>query len=124
MEKDGSQDRHFKPFTIAQNSLYGFFGASGDLAMVPPKAANIGPNEVINAKYRMDMHALNTAGTNVSWQRFITRLCLHGEVTSLVPQSILQTLKTDIFVSATIAKDIEPDWDTGYKLINDELSYF
>ena len=102
------------PFTIAQNSLHGSFGASGDLGMVPPKAATIGPKEVINAKYRMDMHALNTAGTDVSWQRFMTRLCLHGEVTPLVPQSILQTLKTEVYISETIAKDIEPDWDMDY----------
>jgi len=102
------------PFTIAQNSLHGSFGASGDLGMVPPKAATIGPKEVINAKYRMDMHALNIAGTDVSWQRFMTRLCLHGEVTPLVPQSILQTLKTEVYISETIAKDIEPDWDMDY----------
>ncbi len=102
------------PFTVAQNSLHGSFGKSGDLAMVPPKAATIGPKEIINAKYRMDMHALTTAGTDVSWQRFISRLCLHGEVTPLVPQSFLQTLKTDVFLSETIAKDIEPDWSMGY----------
>ena len=35
------------PFTIAQNSLHGSFGMSGDLAAVPPKAATIGPAEVI-----------------------------------------------------------------------------
>lgn len=102
------------PFTIAQNSLHGNFGKSGDLAMVPPKAATIGPKEVIHAKYRMDLHALHTAGSDVSWQRFISRLCLHGEVTPLVPQSILQTLKTDVFISETMAKDIEPDWEMGY----------
>ncbi|MBC7333556.1 MAG: hypothetical protein H5T85_03710 [Actinobacteria bacterium] len=102
------------PFTIAQNSLHGSFGMSGDLAMVPPKAATIGPKQVIEAKYRMDMHFLTVGGTNISWQRFITRLCLHGEVTPLVPTSILQTLKTDVYVSETIAKDIEPDWDMGY----------
>jgi glucosamine-6-phosphate deaminase len=113
-KKMGPRVVTLSPFTIAQNSLHGSFGASGDLAMVPPKAATIGPQEVINAKYRMDMHALNTAGTYVSWQRFISRLCLHGEVTPLVPQSILQTLKTDVFISETIAQDMEPDWDFGY----------
>ncbi len=33
------------PFTIAQNSLHGCFGCSGDLTAVPPKAATIGPAE-------------------------------------------------------------------------------
>jgi glucosamine-6-phosphate deaminase len=102
------------PFTIAQNSLHGSFGLSGDISLVPPRAATIGPKEVISSKYRMDMHALTTGGTNVSWQRFISRLCLHGEITSLVPQSILQTLKTDVFISETMAMDIEPYWDMGY----------
>ena len=102
------------PFTIAQNSLHGSFGHSGDLAMVPPKAATIGPKEVIAAKYRMDIHNITVDNTAVSWQRFITRLCLHGEVTPLVPTSILQTLKTDVYLSETIAKDIEPNWETEY----------
>ena len=35
------------PFTFAQNSLHGSFGMSGDLAAVPPKAATIGPAQVI-----------------------------------------------------------------------------
>ena len=110
----GSRIVTLSPFTIAQNSLHGSFGASGDLAIVPPKAATIGPRDVINSKYRIDIHALKTNSSSVSWQRFISKLCLHGEVTPLVPQSILQTLRTDVFVSETIAMDIEPDWDNGY----------
>jgi len=113
-KKMGPRIVTLSPLTIAQNSLHGSFGMSGDLAMVPPKAATIGPKEVINAKYRMDMHSLTVNNTRVSWQRFITRLCLHGEVTPLVPTSILQTLKTDVYVSETIAQDIEPNWRKGY----------
>jgi len=102
------------PFTIAQNSLHGFFGMSGDLAAVPPKAFTIGPAEVIASKYRMDQHALTTAGTFVSWQRFVTRLILHGPVTPKVPTSIHQELKTEVYVSETAAANIEPIWDKGY----------
>ena len=102
------------PFTIAQNSLHGHFGMSGDLAAVPPKAATIGPAEVIASKYRMDMHALTTAGTFVSWQRMVSRLVLHGPVTPRVPTSIHQELKTDVYVSETVAADIEPIWEKGY----------
>jgi glucosamine-6-phosphate deaminase len=102
------------PFTIAQNSLHGSFGMSGDLALVPPRAATIGPKDVIGAKHRIDIHALSVCGTAVSWQRLATRLCLHGEITPLVPQSILQTLRTDVYVSETIASDIENNWETGY----------
>lgn len=102
------------PFTLAQNSLHGSFGKSGNLAAVPPKAATIGPAQVIEAKHRYDTHALSVHGTSTSWQRFISRLVLHGPVTPLVPESILQTLRTDVIVSETIAQDIEPDWNKGY----------
>jgi glucosamine-6-phosphate deaminase len=102
------------PFTIAQNSLHGSFGKSGNLAAVPPKAATIGPAQVIQAKHRFDVHAISVHGTSTSWQRFISRLVLHGPVTPLVPESILQILRTDVFVSETVAQNIEPDWNKGY----------
>lgn len=102
------------PFTLAQNSLHGSFGKSGNLAAVPPKAATIGPADVINAKHRFDTHAITVHGTTTAWQRFTTRLVLHGPVTPLVPESILQTLRTDVYVSETIAQNIETDWDKEY----------
>ncbi len=102
------------PFTIAQNSLHGSFGMSGDLAQVPPKAATIGPAEVIGAKHRIDLHGITIDGSYASWQRLTTRLVLHGPVTPLVPESILQTLRTDCWVTETIAQNIEPLWDKGY----------
>ncbi|MBC8390096.1 MAG: hypothetical protein H8E13_18875 [Actinobacteria bacterium] len=113
-KKMGPRVVTLSPFTIAQNSLHGSFGMSGDLAIVPPKAATIGPAEVIASKYRMDMHALTTDGTAVSWQRMISRLCLHGPVTPKLPTSLHQLLKTDVYVSETIAQNIEPLWDKGY----------
>lgn len=102
------------PLTIAQNSLHGSFGMSGMLAAVPPKAATIGPAEVVACKNRIDIHAISIDGSFASWQRFTTRLALHGPVTPLVPQSILQTLRTDVWVSETAAANIEPRWDKGY----------
>ena len=102
------------PLTIAQNSLHGSFGSSGDLAAVPPKAATIGPAEVIAAKHRIDLHAIGVGGSFTSWQRFTTRLVLHGPVTPLVPESILQTLRTDVWISESAAANIEPHWDKGY----------
>jgi glucosamine-6-phosphate deaminase len=102
------------PFTIAQNSMHGSFGASGDLSAVPPKAATIGPAEVIGAKHRIDLHAIRVDGSRVSWQRMTTRLVLHGPVTPRLPASILQTLRTDVWVAESAAADIEPRWDIGY----------
>ena len=90
------------------------FGASGDLTAVPPKAATIGPAEVIAAKHRIDLHAISVGGSFQSWQRLTTRLVLHGPVTPHVPESILQTLRTDVWVSESAAADIKPHWELGY----------
>ncbi len=102
------------PFTLAQNSLHGSFGMSGDIARVPPKAATIGPAEVIGAKYRMDINSLLIHGSLTTWQRLTTRLVAHGPVTPRVPTSIHQELKTDFYISEEIAMDIEDDWEKGY----------
>ena len=113
-KKMGPRIATLSPFTIAQNSLHGSVGMSGDLWAVPPKAATIGPAQVIGAKHRIDMHAITIDGSFASWQRIITRLCLHGPVTPKMPQSILQTLRTDCWVSESSAHDIEPLWEKGY----------
>ena len=102
------------PFTLAQNSLHGCFGASGDLARVPPKAATVGPAEAIACHHRWDMHSISIQGTVSSWQRLTTRLCLHGPVTPRIPGSLLQTLRTDVFISETAALPIEQTWELGY----------
>jgi glucosamine-6-phosphate deaminase len=102
------------PFTLAQNSLHGSFGMSGDIAAVPPKSATIGPAQVVESKNRIDTHALTVHGTTTSWQRLMTRLCLHGPVTPKLPTSMHQLLRTDVVVSETAAMNIEPNWDKGY----------
>ena len=102
------------PFTIAQNSMHGSFGASGDLCAVPPKAATIGPAEVIGAKHRIDLHAISVGGSPISWQRLTSRLVLHGPVTPLLPASLLQTLCTDVWMSESAAQDIGPRFEIGY----------
>lgn len=50
------------PLTIAQNSLHGVFGQSGDVSWVPPKAATIGPFDVAHSRHRLESHALTTGG--------------------------------------------------------------
>jgi glucosamine-6-phosphate deaminase len=102
------------PLTIAQNSLHGCFGYSGDLTAVPPKAATIGPADVIAAKHRIDFHGITVGGSLNSWQRLITRLVLHGPITPKLPSSILQTLRTDVYVTEKSAMNIETNWDIGY----------
>jgi glucosamine-6-phosphate deaminase len=113
-KKMGPRVCTLSPFTIAQNSLHGCFGSSGDLTAVPPKAATIGPAEVIASKHRIDLHSISVNGSFAAWQRLTTPLVLHGPVTPRIPESILQTLRTDVWVSETSAANIETRWDLGY----------
>ena len=81
---------------------------------MPPKAATIGPADVVRAKERMEFHSLTTMGTVSSWQRMVSRLILHGPVTPYVPGSILQLLETTVYVSESIAMPFGV-WETvGY----------
>jgi glucosamine-6-phosphate deaminase len=102
------------PLTIAQNSLHGVFGCSGNIGNVPPKAATIGPRDVLHAKTRVESHGLATMGTFSSWQRMTSRLITHGPVTPMVPGSIYQILPSTIYLSPNIAKPIECMETVGY----------
>jgi len=102
------------PLTVAQNSLHGVFGQSGYIASVPPKAATIGPVDVKNARERIEVHALLTNNTFSSWQRMTSRLVLHGPVTPLVPSSMLQLMKTQVYVSDEIAAPFDSWEKVGY----------
>ena len=102
------------PMTIMQNSLHGCFGQSGDIANVPPKAATIGPVDVMRAKERIEVHALLTNCTFSSWQRMTSRLVTHGPVTPYVPSSMLQTKKTQVYISEEIAAPFECWEKVGY----------
>lgn len=102
------------PLTVAQNSLHGVFGQSGYIQSVPPKAATIGPVDVKNARERIEVHALLTNGTFSSWQRMTSRLVLHGPVTPAIPSSMLQVMKTQVYVSDEIAAPFECWEKVGY----------
>lgn len=102
------------PLTIAQNSLHGCFGQSGDIGNVPPKAATIGPADIVRAKQRIEIHALQTNFTFSSWQRMTSRLILHGPVTPLMPSSIFQLLDTNVYVSEEIAAPFDCWEKVGY----------
>jgi glucosamine-6-phosphate deaminase len=91
------------PMTVMQNALHSF---CGDWSWVPPKANTIGPDQIVNAKDRsfwLDGHILG----NITWQRFIARLCAHGPVTPLVPGSILQTLPGTYTILGGVADNLE-----------------
>lgn len=107
----GAKVARLHPLTIAQNSLHGAFGCSGDISRVPPKGAMMGPRDAMKAKNVLDMHGITTAGTHVSWQRLTSRLCIFGKPDQRAPASILQLRDkpTRIIMSENIAASIEPD---------------
>ena len=113
-KKMGPKIVTLSPFTLAQNSLHGSLGSSGDIAAVPPKAATIGPAQFLEAKEVVASYAITIRGTESSWQRLIARLALFGPVTPLVPDSIVQLRKATIWVSESIANPIKVDWYSGY----------
>lgn len=104
--KLGSRIVPSHPLTIAENSLMGVYGLSGDVAAVPPCGATIGPIDIVRARNRMDMHGLTFGSSLSSWQRMISRLALYGPVSLDVPSSFLQLLPTSVYVSDAIAAPI------------------
>ncbi len=106
--EQGAKVAKLHPLTIAQNSLHGGFGLSGDISKVPPKGAMMGPRDAMKAKHVLDMHGITTAGSPVTWQRLTSRLCIFGEPSQEVPASILQlrTNPTDIVMSENLAATI------------------
>lgn len=109
--EQGAKVARLHPLTIAQNSLHGAFGYSGDISKVPPKGAMMGPRDAMKAKNVLDMHGITTAGTKVTWQRLTSRLCIFGKPDQHVPASILQLRDkpTHMIMSENLASTIEPD---------------
>ena len=93
------------PMTIMQNALHSF---GGDWSNVPPKAATIGPAEILGAA-RRSFWLDGDLGGGVSWQRFIARLVAHGPVSEFVPGSLLQTASTDFTMLGGVADDVTID---------------
>jgi glucosamine-6-phosphate deaminase len=91
------------PMTIMQNALHSF---GGDWSWVPPKAASIGPAQILGARDR-SFWLDGYMGGGVSWQRFIARLAAHGRVNTLVPGSLLQTAPGTYTIWGPVADDVE-----------------
>lgn len=99
------------PLTICENSLFAPMGSSGDVWGVPPRAATIGPYDIVNAKERFELHNLmNPDGS--SWQRMVSRIELYGPISMECPASIMRLGKGTCYVSEQIAKPIRP-WYNG-----------
>ena len=99
------------PLTICENSLFAPMGSSGDVWGVPPRAATIGPYDIVNAKERFELHnIMNPDGS--TWQRMVSRIELYGPISMECPASIMRLGKGTCFVSEQMAKPIRP-WYNG-----------
>ena len=99
------------PLTICENSLFSPMGASGDVWAVPPRAATIGPRDIVSAKERFELHNfVNPDGS--SWQRMVSRLELYGPISMECPASILRLGKGTCYVSEAIAAPFA-SWHCG-----------
>jgi glucosamine-6-phosphate deaminase len=99
----GARMVELHPMTTMQSALASF---GGDWSAVPPRAATIGPREILGARHR-SFWLGGDGGGGPSWQRFIARLVAHGPVSEYLPGSFLQTARTDYTVLGTVADDIE-----------------
>ena len=95
------------PMTIMQNALHTF---SSDWSWVPPKAASIGPREILGARDRSFWLDGDCGSAAMSWQRFIARLVAHGPVNTLVPGSILQETNCGYHILGSVAEDVTIDF--------------
>ena len=100
------------PLTICENSLFSPMGNSGDVWAVPPRAATIGPRDIMHAKERFELHNLVLNEGGGSWQRMVSRLELHGPISMECPASICRLGKGTCYVSETIAKPFA-SWHCG-----------
>jgi len=99
------------PLTVCENSLFSPMGGSGDVWAVPPKAATIGPRDVMHAKECVELHNFVNADGS-SWQRMISRLELYGPISMECPASIYRLKKGVCYVSEAIAKPFG-SWHNG-----------
>ncbi len=111
--KLGSRVTTESPLTICENSLFAPMGASGDVWAVPPRAATIGPRDIVNARDRFEVHTFCNPGGD-SWQRMISRIELYGPISMECPASIMRLGKGTCYVSEAIAAPFG-SWTNGVK---------
>lgn len=98
--------------SIAEDSLHGMFGCSGDVANVPPKIATIGPRDIAHARDHVELQFKTHYGAPALWQRMSSRQMLFAPITPAIPASILRLYKGTAYVNAEIAADLHYPADT------------
>ena len=107
--------------TIAQDSLRGMFGCSGDLANVPPKAVTVGPKDLLSSKEWIDVEYLIGTGNPGTYQKFPIRLALFGPICPENPGSLMRLSKGTCYVCSEVAEmpSSAPDFDFLPKAIEE-----
>jgi glucosamine-6-phosphate deaminase len=102
-QKAGARIVELTPLTIVQNCLHSF---GSDWSWVPPKAATIGPRDIVNAKDR-SFWLDGAIPHDLGWQRFIARLAAHVKPNRFVPGSVLQLYKGTYTLWGPVADNVE-----------------
>lgn len=100
------------PEMIAHDSLRGMFGAAGDIGNVPPKAATVGPRDLMAAKEWIDLEYLVGCGGAPAHQKFPLRFSLFCDIAPSNPGSIMRLHKGTCYVSEAVAA--APTTPEGY----------
>ena len=99
------------PMSTCENSLFSQVGKAGDCWAVPPRAATIGPSDVVNARERVVVHdCLNADGS--SWQKMITRIENYGPISKECPSSIVRLGKGTCYMLEGLSSPIKC-WFSG-----------
>lgn len=100
------------PMSTCENSLFSQVGKAGDVWAVPPRAATIGPSDVVKARERVVVHdCMNPDGS--SWQKMISRIELHGPISKDCPSSITRLGKGTCYISEALAAKPISCWFNG-----------
>lgn len=108
--KAGPRLVEFHPISTIQMGVTDMQGA---WAFVPPKAYTTASSTMLNADYRSwwnDGAGLTAEGTysgGIVWQKFITRLSLHGPIVPEIPCSILRLAPGEVNIIDPVADDLK-----------------
>ena len=100
----------FHPISTVQMGVTDMQGA---WAFVPPKAYTTASSTMLNADYRSwwnDGAGLTADGSysgGIVWQKFITRLSLHGPIVPEIPCSILRLAPGEVNIIEPVAEDLK-----------------
>ena len=91
------------PENIAFDSLRGMFGCSGDIGNVPPCAVTVGPKDLANAKWNINVAYLAGCGGNPAYQKYAARLAMMAPLSTGAPACMLRLLPGKLYISTAVA---------------------